>query len=440
MLIEKDFFTDPDILVNPYTYFDELRTLGPICRPPGKDYLVVTGFAEALEIFNNTKDFSASIALQGAAVPLTFTPEGSDIGEQLETHRSDILGHDLLVNLDDKAHTNMRTLVNRLFVPSRLRANEIFIRQYSDELVREAVARGGCELISEIATPFVTLVVADLLGVPAEDRQFFMDVIKNSPPPGSLNSSENTHDTANHPLVVMGGYFHRYIQERIDNPKKDILSELAHSRYPDGTKPNLEDLVNLSTFMFGAGQDTSAKLIGNAMRYVVDEPGLQDQLRADPKLIPLMLEEVLRLEGSSKITARLARKDTTVGGMKIAAGTRIAIALAAISRDSRRWPEPNRFIINRPSIREHLSFGRGAHTCAGAPLARVEVRVVMEKFFEHTSHIDLDPEKHGTKGNRKLEFEPSFIVRGLSELNVKLTPAVTLAGNESCVSGASGAR
>jgi cytochrome P450 len=181
--------------------------------------------------------------------------------------------------------------------------------------------------------------------------------------------------------------------------------------------------VNLSTFMFGAGQDTSAKLIGNAMRYVVDEPGLQDKLRQDPSLIPLMLEEILRLEGSSKMTARLALRDTVVGGVPIPAGTKIAIALASISRDPRRWDDPHNFVLNRPRIKEHLSFGRGAHTCAGAPLARVEVRVLFEKFFEYTSWIGLDETKHGTPGNRKLDFEPSFIVRGLSELQVGLTPA-----------------
>jgi len=421
MLIEKDFYTDHDILVDPYAYFEEVRKRGPIFQPPGKDYLIVTGFSEALEIFRNTTDFSASIALQGAGAPLPFEPQGSDIGEQLEGHRSQILGHDLLVNLDGTAHTNLRALVNRLFVPSRLKANEEFIASYSDELVREAVARGGCELISQIATPFVTLVIADLLGVPPEDREFFMDVIRNSPVPGSLNAEDNSHDTATHPLIVMGGYFVKYIQDRIDNPRDDILSELAHAPYPDGTKPKLEDLVNLATFMFGAGQDTSAKLIGNAMRYIVDEPGLQDKLRADPSLVPLMLEEVLRLEGSSKITARLAIKDVVIGGVEIPAGTKIAIALAAISRDERRWENPQQFVIDRPRIKEHLSFGRGAHTCAGAPLARVEVRVLFEKFLEYTSRIDLD-EKHGTTGNRKLDFEPSFIVRGLSELYVKLTP------------------
>lgn len=423
-LIEKDFFTDPDILVDPYAYFEAVRSLGPISQPPGKDYLVVTGFAEALDIFRNAADFSSSIALQGASAPLSFTPSGPDISEQLEENRPNIIGHDLLVNLDGISHTNLRALVNRLFTPSRLKANEKFIASYSDELVRNAVAKRGCELISEIATPFVTMVIADLLGVPAEDRQFFMDIIQAAPPPGSLNNAENDFQTnEEHPMLVMGRYFYRYIQERIDHPRDDILSELAHAPYPDGSKPKIEDLVNLSTFMFGAGQDTSAKLIGNAMRFVTDEPDLQAKLRQDPSLIPLMLEEVLRLEGSSKMTARLAIRDTVVGGVAIPAGTKLAIALASISRDPRRWDQPHDFVLNRPRIKEHLSFGRGAHTCAGAPLARVEVRMLFEKFFEYTSEIDLDEAKHGTRGDRKLDFEASFIVRGLSELQLRLTPA-----------------
>lgn len=420
-MIERDFFTDPEILLDPYAYFEVVREHGPIFQPPGKDYLIVTGFAEALEIFLNAADFSSSIALQGAAHPLSFTPQGSDIHEQLEQHRSNIIGHELLVNLDGLAHNRLRALVNRLFTPSRLKANEDFITGYSKQLVQQAVAKGGCELISEIATPFVTMVIADLLGVPTEDRQFFMDIIQAAPPPGSLDSSENDYRaTKDHPMVIMGGYFARYIQERIDNPCGDILSELAHAPYPDGAKPKLEDLVNLATFMFGAGQDTSAKLIGNAMRYIVDEPNLQARLRQDPSLIAPTLEEVLRLEGSSKITARLTLKDTTIGGVNIPAGTKIAIALASISRDPRRWDNPSEFIVNRPRIKEHLSFGRGAHTCAGAPLARVEVRVLLEKFFQQTSLIGLDEAKHGTASNRRLDYEPSFIVRGLSELYVTL--------------------
>jgi cytochrome P450 len=425
-LEERDYFTDYDILKEPYQFFEAVRSHGPVWQPPGKDYLIVTGFDEALEVLKNHHDFSASIGVAGAAAPLPFEPHGSDISEQLEANRSRILGGDYMVNLDDVPHSNMRSLVNRLFTPSRLRLNQDFIATYSEVLVKDAVAKGGVELIQAIATPFVTLVIADLLGVPAEDRQHFMNLIEAAPPPGSLNSSENDFSGENHPMVAMAGYFARYIMERRQHPRGDILSELAHATFPDGTKPRLEDLVGLSTFLFGAGQDTSAKLLGNSMSYIVDQPGLQDKLRQDPSLIPVMLEEVLRLEGSTKQTARLARRDTHIGDLKVPAGTKVLIALAAANRDARRWSDPQAFVLDRPKIQEHVGFGRGKHVCAGAPLARVEVRIILERFLKHTSNIDLDESRHGPRAQRALDFEPSFIIRGLSELHLKLVPSATM--------------
>lgn len=429
-LEERDYFTDYEILKDPYEFFEAVRQHGPIYQPPGKDYLIVTGFAETLEVLNNNHDFSAIIGVAGAAAPLPFEPHGSDITDQVEANRSKVLGGDFIVNLDDMPHTNLRSLMNRLFTPSRLKANEAFIAEYSDELVRDAVARGGCELIKDISTPFVTMVIADLLGVPPEDRQLFMNTIEAAPAPGSLDASENDFSGDTHPMVVMGGYFARYLIERQHNPREDILSELAHATYPDGTKPKLEDLCALSTFMFGAGQDTSAKLLGNSMRYIVDQPGLQDRLREDPSLIPAMLEEVLRLEGSTKQTARLARRDTRIGDREVPAGTKVLVALAAANRDPRRWDDPEAFELGRPRIRENVAFGRGKHVCAGAPLARVEIRIILERFLEHTSSIDLDESRHGPRGQRRLEFDPSFIIRGLAELHLKLTPSSKQAAGE----------
>lgn len=422
-LEERDYFTDYEILKDPYSFFEAVRARGPIYQPPGKDYLIVTGFDETLEVLKNNADFSAIIGLQGAAAPLPFTPVGSDIAAQVEAHRDQFLGGDLLVNYDDDLHTKMRSLLNKLFTPSRLKANEAFIQSYSDEIARTITAKGGCELIQEVATPFVTLVIADLLGVPAADRQMFMDVIEAAPPPGSLEAGENDFSSPNHPLVVMGGYFANYIQDRRQNPQEDILTEFAHSTFPDGSEPDMLELVKMATFLFGAGQDTSAKLLGNSIRYITDQPGLQDQLRADPSLIPQFLEEVLRLEGSTKQTARLARRDTRIGERAVPAGTKILVALAAANRDPQRWENPKEFALDRPKIKEHLAFGRGKHVCAGAPLARVEVRIILEKMLAYTSDIDLDADKHGPRGQRTLDFEPSFIIRGLSELHVKLTPA-----------------
>lgn len=432
-LEDRDYFTDHAILQDPYGFFEAVRAHGPVYCPSGRDYLIVTGFEETLEVLANARDFSAVNALQGAAAPLPFTVEGSDIAAQLEAHRGDFPGGDMLVGLDDKPHADLRGLVNRLFTPSRLKANEQFIIAYSDHLVREAVARGRTELISDIATPFVTLVIADLLGVPADDRQRFMDVIDAAPPPGSLDASDNDYAGDAHPLMVMGGYFAAYVEDRRRHPRADILTELACATYADGSMPSLAEIVRLATFLFGAGQDTSAKLLGNAMRYIVDQPGLQGRLRADPSLIPHFIEEVLRLEGSSKQTARVARRDTRIGDRVVPAGTRILLALAAANRDPARWDDPRELLLDRARIREHVAFGRGKHVCAGAPLARVEVRIILEKFLEHTASIELDEARHGPSDARVLHFEPSFIIRGLADLHLKLTPCADAPGRQSGV-------
>lgn len=416
---ERDYFTDYSVLKEPYEYFEAVRAQGPVHTLPQRGIVVVTGYPEALEVLNNTADFSSAIAPQGPAMPLPFTPQGDDLTPQIEAHRHQFIGGDLLVAYDDRQHSMSRSILSRLFTPSRLKANEAFIREYAGELVRGAVERGGCELINEIATPFVTLVVADLLGVPADDRKLFMEVIAAGPPPGNIATEDQ--QAQNGPLEFMGRYFAAYVMDRRANPRSDVLSELASATYPDGSTPDLMEIVRLATFLFGAGQDTSAKLLGNSMRYIVDEPGLQDKLRADPALIPQLIEEVLRLEGSTKMTARLARRSTRIGGVEIPVGTKIFLALAAANRDPRRWPEPAEFKLNREKIKEHVAFGRGAHVCAGAPLARVEVRVILERFLEQTSEIDLSAEKHGPRGNRNLDFEPSFIIRGLAALHLKLT-------------------
>ena len=422
-LENRDYFTDYEIAKDPYPFFEAVRGHGPVWQPEDKDYLIVTGFDETVEILNNHHDFSAIIGLAGAAAPLPFTPEGSDITAQIEAARSQILGGDQVVMLDDEPHTKLRSLMNRLFVPSRLKANELFMSELAERMVGEAVAKGGCELVEEIATPFVTLVIADLLGVPADDRQTFMDLIAASPAPGNLDPALNTHVGEDHPMVAMTGYFYRYISERQAAPRQDILTELAQAEYSDGTRPSMMDLMTLGVFIFGAGQDTSAKLLGNAMRYLIDVPGLQDQLRDDPSLIPALLEETLRLEGSTKQLSRLARRDTRIGDLPVKAGTKVLIGLPGPNRDPRRWENPQEFQLNRPKIREHLAFGRGKHVCAGAPLARAEVRVIIEKFLEQTSHIDLDEAVHGPCGSRNFDFDPSFIIRGLTSLSVKLTPA-----------------
>jgi cytochrome P450 len=416
----RDYFTDHSVLLDPYEFFENARAQGPITKLPARDISFVTGFDESLQILRNLEDFSSVISTGGPTLPLPFTPAGDDISEQIESHRAQIVASDLLVAYDGAAHTASRALLTKLFVPSRLKANEEFMRTYADQLAKEVVAKGQCDLINEVATPFVTLVIADLLGVPDDDREAFRKVLDAGPPPGNMDAEDKP--TSGTVLEYLAKYFAGYVQDRRANPRQDILTELATATYPNGTLPDLMEIVRLATFLFAAGQDTSAKLLGNSLRRIAEEPQLQQQLRDNRALIPDFIEEMLRLEGSTKCTFRLVRKKTKVGDVELEAGAKLVIAFAAANRDPLRWPEPNLFKLGREKIKEHLAFGRGAHTCVGAPLARAEVRVMLDRLLEHTSEIKLSESKHGPASNRKLDYEPSFIIRGLAHLFLELKP------------------
>lgn len=412
--VEKDYFTDHSVLLDPYDYFETIRRHGPVYQMQSRDVVVVTGFTEALEVLRNTQDFSSWLN-PDPLVKLPFEVDGDDITAQLAATPSNPM--ELMVSYDGERHAAARSLLNPLFTPSRLKANEEFMRAYAEKMVQDVVAAGGCELVNKVATPFVTMVIADLLGVPADDREAFRELIDSAPPPGNMDAGEDGQSV--HPLMVMAGYFTRYVSERRAQPQNDVMTEMALAKYPDGSTPDAMEVVKSAMFLFAAGQDTSAKLIGNSMRRLAEDHDLQQQLREDRKLIGPFLEEVLRVEGSTKATFRIAARKTRIGDMEIPAGKRVVVSLSAANRDPRRWEDPAEFRIGRPKIKEHLAFGRGAHTCAGAPLARAEVAVILDRFLEHTSAITLDEAHHGPAGSRTIEYEPSYIIRGLANLHIK---------------------
>ncbi|MGE4306102.1 MAG: cytochrome P450 [Novosphingobium sp.] len=413
--VEKDYFTDHSVLLDPYDYFETIRRHGPVYQMQSRDVVVVTGFAEALEVLRNTQDFSSWLN-PDPLVKLSFDVDGDDITAQLAATPSNPM--ELMVSYDGERHAAARSLLNPLFTPSRLKANEEFMRAYAEKMVQDVVAAGGCELVNKVATPFVTMVIADLLGVPADDREAFRQLIDSAPPPGNMDAGEDGQSV--HPLMVMAGYFTRYVSERRTQPQNDVMTEMALAKYPDGSTPDAMEVVKSAMFLFAAGQDTSAKLIGNAMRRLAEDQDLQQQIREDRKLVGPFLEEVLRVEGSTKATFRIASRRTRIGDMEIPAGKRVVVSLSAANRDPRRWEDPAEFRLGRPKIKEHLAFGRGAHTCAGAPLARAEVAVILDRFLEHTSAITLDEAHHGPAGNRTIEYEPSYIIRGLANLHIKV--------------------
>ncbi len=412
----KDYFSDYEVLRDPYQYFDEVRSISPVYQLKTRDMLLVTGFKECVEVLLNHEDFS-SVNCVVPTQPLPFVPEGDDISGQIEAHRHEFQRSDILVSADGARHAAFRSLMTVLFTPSRLRANEAYMSGLAETMVREAVARGGCEIVKDIAVPYVTLVIADLLGIPAEDREKFREMIDTGPPIVGSMVSRSARQIE--PWQFMRPFFEGYIADRRANPRNDVLTEFANARYPDGSLPDTEDVINNAQFLFGAGQDTSAKLLGNSLRYVALDPELQRSLREDRGLIPALLEEVLRLEGSTKSTFRLAKRNTRIGDVDVPAGKAVIVSLAAANRDPARWDDPNAFRLKRERIKEHLAFGRGAHTCIGNPLARTEIRVILNHLLDQTSDIVLSDEHHGPPGSRTFTYEPTYIIRGLENLHLK---------------------
>jgi cytochrome P450 len=180
--------------------------------------------------------------------------------------------------------------------------------------------------------------------------------------------------------------------------------------------------VRTATFLFGAGQETTAKMLSAAMRVLGDRPDIQQQLREDRSAIPIFIEECLRMDSPVKSVFRMARKTTKLGDVDVKAGTTVMVSPGAANRDPNRFEEPHEFRLDRKNVREHIAFSRGIHSCPGAPLARVEGRVSLERILDRMADITIDSDKHGPEGQRTYTYEPTFILRGLTDINIKFRP------------------
>jgi cytochrome P450 len=327
-----------------------------------------------------------------------------------------------MVVMDPPNHEKARSLLGRLLTPRRLQENEDYIWALADRQLDEFIGNGRCEFLGEYGKPFATLAIADLLGVPEADRPKLRYNLGAGDAPDSRVGSLDQAPVGSNPLKYLDELFSGYIAERRSSPKEDVLTGLASATYPDGSVPPLLEVVRPATFLFGAGQETVTKLLSSALRVLGDHPELQDRLRADRSLIGPFIEESLRFESPTKVDFRLARKTTTLGGVPIAAGTVLMLCLGAANRDPRKFMEPDQFQLERKNVREHIAFGRGIHTCAGAPLARVEGRVTINRLLDRMSDIRISETEHGPLGQRTYHYEPTFLLRGLTQLHIEFTP------------------
>jgi cytochrome P450 len=415
-----DFFSDEGLVEDPYPYFDELRSQSPVLPLPN-GVVAVTGFDEASEVYLDGSNFSSINSVIGPFAQFPVPLEGDDVGEVIDRYRDQIPMNEHMVTMDPPAHTRERALLMRLITSRRLKENEAFMSRLSDELLDEFVGQGHCEFISAYSKPFAMLVVADLLGVPESEYQRFREGFGLSHAPGAIGSDAPTAGDLN-PLSWLDDWFGHYVEDRRRQPRKDVLTDLALATYPDGSMPEVTAVVRSATFLFAAGQETTAKLLAMVLKYLAERPELQDRLRDDKELIPNFIEEALRIESPVKADFRLTRRSTTIGGVDVAAGTPVMLLNGAANRDPRRFECPAEFRVDRHNSRAHMAFGRGSHTCPGGPLARAEGSVSLGRILDRTRDIRISEEHHGPPGQRRFDYEPTWILRGLQALHLEFTP------------------
>ena len=421
-MADLDYFTNADIAQDPYAYWEYLRSEGPVVPEPHYGVVAVTGYQEVQAAFKDVDAFSAVNAIGGPFPPLPFAPEGDDISALIEEHRHEFPIFEHMVVMDPPEHEKARSLLSRLLTPRRLQENQDYIWQLADRQFDEFIANGRCEFLGEYGKPFATLAIADLLGVPDEDRPKIRRNLGAGNAPGAHVGALDQTPVGSNPLKYLDDLFSVYIAERRSAPREDVLTGLASATYPDGSTPPLLEVVRPATFLFGAGQETVTKLLSSAVQILGERPELQDRMRADRALVAPFIEEALRMESPTKVDFRLARKSSTLGGIPIKAGTVMMLCLGAANRDPRKFENPNEFRLDRKNVREHIAFGRGIHTCAGAPLARVEGRATINRMLDRMRNIQISDAKHGSHGERNYQYEPTFLLRGLTELHIEFTP------------------
>jgi cytochrome P450 len=416
---EVDFFSDASLLVDPYPYFEHLRSMCPVTPLPHHGVVAITGYEEVTEVYRNTETFSSCNSVIGPFATFPEPLEGDDISSIIERHRDQLPMNEHMVTMDPPQHTQERALLMRLITPKRLQQNEDFMWRLADQQLDEFLDDGRCEFISAYSQPFAMLAVADLLGVPESEHQRFREGFGLVGSPGELGDTEGPGLNA---LEWLDDYFATYIEDRRREPRKDVLTDLALATYPDGSTPDVTAVVRTATFLFAAGQETTARLLATAMRYLCEYPELQDELRQHRERIPDFIEEALRIESPVKADFRLARRATTVGGVEIEPGTPVMLLNGAANRDPQRFECPAEFRLGRGNTKDHVAFGRGVHSCPGGPLARAEGRISLDRILDRMRDIRLSEEHHGTVAARRFEYEPTWVLRGLRSIHIEFTP------------------
>jgi len=312
--------------------------------------------------------------------------------------------------LDPPRHDEMRGLVARGFTPKRVADLEPHIRAIATAHIDRFIERGACDFIREFAGPLPMDVVSELLGVPAEDRDRLRALAETllhradgvaGIPPAAADAARS-----------ITAYFRDLVVARRGQPGSDLASALLAAEL-DGARLSERDVIAFLFLMIIAGNETTTKLLGNALYWLWRNPVARDAVRADPALVPGWVEETLRYDSSTQMLARTVRGGVTFHGRTLPDGDRVLLLIGAANRDERAFPDPDRFDVGRDAS-AHLAFGRGTHFCMGAALARLEAHVALEEVQRRFADFEIEPSG--------LVRVHSINVRGYAAMPIRFTP------------------
>jgi cytochrome P450 len=406
--VSFDPFT-PEATNDPYPHYEQLRDDAPVVWLPDLNAWFVSRYDDVAAVLHDPANYSSAEGM-GA---LMAGRVGRRRLDAREAFGIDLRQLRILIAADPPDHTRLRRLLSRAFTPKTIGDLEPHLRDICDDLVRDlenADANSTADLMTHLAVPFPVIVIAELLGIPADMRVDFKrwsDALV-----GTLGGASSTTD-AIPALAEMFTFIAAVVDERRRAPGTDMISLLVNGSDlddPDALSP--VEIALFAILLLVAGNETSTNLIGNGFAALVAHPDQAGRLRDDPTLLPGAIEEVLRWDAPVQGLFRATTRPVNLGGVDLPEGDTLLISFASANRDPRHFPEAERFDIERRPV-DHLAFGHGIHHCLGAALARLEVRIVGEALL----HRDLRP----ATGREPIR-SASPILRGFTSLPVTTGP------------------
>ena len=389
----------PEFRDNPYLFYAELREADPVHWAEGFGFWVISRYADCVTMLRNShgstnprdweryNDYVASLGGEGAAYDM----------------QSKWM---LLKNPPD--HTRLRKLVTKAFTPRVVEGMRPHIQNIVDDLLDQVQAKGHFDIIGDLAFPLPVIVIAELIGVPVDDRDQFKEWT------GALARSldpvvtPEIVEAANDATDSFVEYFVRLVAKRRAQPQEDMLSALIAVE-EEGDRLTEDELLSNVILLFAAGHETTMNLIGNGMLALFRNPDQLTKLKAEPSLIQTAVEEFLRYDGSVQITARVVLEDLEIGGKLIRKNQQSLILLGAANHDPAQFVNPDQLDITRQD-NPHITFSHGIHHCLGAPLARVEAQIAVNTLLRRMPDITLASES--------VEWREMITLRGLRALPV----------------------